>query len=267
MSLTKLFRALGLLTVLFASSCEHSAPARSPHESAPETQSTLPVRVLCWKGAAPGLRRGAIGVMLENGEFRTARHVLEIHPGSGFFLKMYKSGFLDGKPVEWDTASAGDYAKFRAGSEGDDWTQLRLTPDPAIRGLPFDGTSDLPPGTHVVVVGFDQVVPAITPQMTFDLEQRIVPATVVATPPRRYRESDDTTGLAYLRPDAKGIRPGWSGAPVIAFGPDAKPRVVGTLIAVYTEKGTPADPEAPNLDAVQYVTFVRSGPEEPAATK
>ncbi|MBX3388283.1 MAG: hypothetical protein KF691_02380 [Phycisphaeraceae bacterium] len=233
-------------------------PEANPAE--PAAAGDLPVRVLCWEGAAPGLRRGAIGVMLENGEFRTAKHVLEIHPGSGFFLKSYKSGFLDGTPVEWDTVHGGDYSKFRAGSQGDDWAQLRLAPHPAIRGLPFDGLGDLPPGTRVAVVGFDRVVSAITPQMTFDVPQMVVPATVVATPSRRFRDSDDTTGLAYLRPDAKGIRPGWSGAPVIAFDLDGNPRVVGTLISVYSEQGTAADPEAPNLDAIQYATFVRSGP-------
>lgn len=245
--------------MLLSSGCELSRPAHSQDQISPEALNALPVRVLCWEGAAPGIRRGAIGIMLDNGEFRTAQHVLELHPGSGFFLANYKCAFLDGKPVEWNTVSSGNFAKFRAGSEGDDWAQLRLTPDPAIRGLPFDGTSELPPGTHVVVVGFDEVVPAITPQMTFNLPQKVVPATIVTTPARRFRESDDTTGLAYLRPDTKGIKPGWSGAPVIAFGVDGTPRVVGTLISVYTAKGTADDPEAPNFEEVQYVTFVRSG--------
>lgn len=254
------FRALGVFAVLLASGCQHPRPAHSPDPNAPATPSFLPVRVLSWQGVAPGLRRDAIGVILDNGEFRTAQHVLEIHPDTGIFLATYKRGFFEGKPVEWTTASRGNFAKFRAGSAGDDWAQLRLTPDPMISGLPFDGTGDLPPGTRVAVVGFDEVVPAIEPEAAFDLPQIVVPATIVSTPPRRFRDSDDTTGLAYLRPEAKGIKPGWSGAPVIPFDLDGNPRVVGTLISVYSEKGTAADPEAPNLDAIQYVTFVRSGP-------
>jgi len=218
------------------------------------------VGVLAWQGVRADIRRGTIGAFLANGEFRTVRHTLEIHPGSGFFLATLNKAFVNGQQVEWQEAVAGNYQSFRKGASSEDWVHLRLTPDPQIPGLPFDPDFRLEPGARVYVLGFDQVVSGIGEDMIFRGNARVIPATIVPIPPRRFRDSDDTTGLAYLRPDAKGIQPGWSGAPVVATDDEGKPRVVGSLISVYTGKGTPEDPEAPNLDDIQYVTFVRNGP-------
>lgn len=223
--------------------------------SSPPSLTEVPVFAITWNGA-PGSKLATVGVLLDNGEFRTAFHSTEMVGGSGLFFGTNLKAYLEGTPATWKTVAGGKYPLNR--SLGEDWVQLSIQPKIDAAGWPFDFQTPLEPGKRLYVVGFDAPKQAINENMRMTAAKQTRTGVVVEPPKDQVESGADLRGIVFAAIDPPGLRPGWSGSPVLAEI-SGKLVVIGTAIDVNAPRKFGSASEI-DWDSQYYTIINRNGP-------
>lgn len=261
MNLARLYNrsavSIAIASLAMASGCSTQPPStiETAEPLASEQFADVPVCAITWKGAANS-KHATVGVFLDNGEFRTAYHAMEMVTGSGLFLGTNLKAFLNGVPVVWKTVASGKYNRNREMAE--DWAELSIQPRVVeTGGMPFDFETPLPAGTRIFIVGFDDPKGNVSDNMEMTGKRQVRSASVIETPKDQAESGANLNGVLFVKVDPPALRYGWSGSPALAEI-DGKLKVIGTIINVNVQqKFLSSDID---WDRQNYAIVNRNGP-------